>query len=164
MPVTLGSTRLIASGRLKGLRVGVVANPASVDHAFGHVVDRVRAAEGVTIYNAAYPPGHEKQAYAHTRLATIALAEQLTAQGARMYTAYWCPHCHEQKELFGKEAAEKLTVIECAPDGRNSQKELCDAKKIEGYPTWEINGQLDSGVKPLLKLAELIGYKGPALN
>ena len=96
--------------------------------------------------------------------ATIALAEQLTAKGARMYTAYWCPHCHEQKELFGREATEKLTVIECAPDGRGSQKALCDAKKIEGYPTWEINGVLDSGVKPLLKLAELIGYKGPALN
>jgi glutaredoxin len=96
--------------------------------------------------------------------ATIALAEQLTAQGAKIYTAYWCPHCHEQKELFGREAVEKLTVIECAPDGRGSQKELCDAKKIEGYPTWEIKGQLDSGVKPLAKLAELIGYKGPALN
>ncbi|MBM5828681.1 MAG: thioredoxin, partial [Cyanobacteria bacterium M_surface_7_m2_040] len=41
---------------------------------------------------------------------------------------------------------------------------LCEGKKIEGYPTWEINGTLDSGVKPLLKLAELIGYKGPALN
>ncbi len=101
---------------------------------------------------------------AESTAATIALAEQLTAKGAKMYTAYWCPHCHDQKELFGREATEKLTVIECAPDGRNSQKELCEAKKIEGYPTWEINGSLDSGVKPLLKLAELIGYKGPALN
>ena len=101
---------------------------------------------------------------AESTAATIALAEQLTAKGARMYTAYWCPHCHDQKELFGREATEKLTVIECAPDGRNSQKDLCEAKKIEGYPTWEINGSLDSGVKPLLKLAELIGYKGPALN
>jgi len=101
---------------------------------------------------------------AESTVGTIALAEQLTASGAVMYSAYWCPHCHEQKELFGREATEKLTVIECAPDGRNSQKELCDAKKIEGYPTWEINGTLDSGVKPLLKLAELIGYKGPALN
>lgn len=96
--------------------------------------------------------------------AKIALAEHLSSVGARVFTAYWCPHCHDQKELFGREAAEKLTVIECAPDGRNSQKELCEAKKIEGYPTWEINGTLDSGVKPLLKLAELIGYKGPALN
>ena len=93
--------------------------------------------------------------------AKVALAEHLTATGARIYTAYWCPHCHEQKELFGKEATAKLTVIECAPDGQNSQKALCDQKKIEGYPTWEINGKLDSGVKPLAKLAEQSGYKGP---
>jgi uncharacterized membrane protein/glutaredoxin len=93
--------------------------------------------------------------------AKLALAQHLSASGARMYSAYWCPHCHEQKELFGKQATAKLTVIECAPDGRNSQKALCDAKKIEGFPTWEINGQLDSGVKPLQKLADLSGYKGP---
>jgi uncharacterized membrane protein/glutaredoxin len=91
---------------------------------------------------------------------TIALAEHLTSTGAVMYTAYWCPHCHEQKELFGKEATAKLKVVECAPDGRNSQKALCDSKKIEGFPTWEINGKLDSGVKPLAKLAELSGFKG----
>ncbi len=88
---------------------------------------------------------------------TMALAEKLTASGAVMYSAYWCPHCHEQKELFGKEAAAKLRVIECAPDGQNSQADLCQQKKIEGYPTWEINGQLDSGVKPLQKLADLVG-------
>lgn len=90
----------------------------------------------------------------------MALAEHLTQTGAVMYTAYWCPHCHEQKELFGKEATAKLKVVECAPDGRNSQKALCDSKKIEGFPTWEINGKLDSGVKPLARLAELSGFKG----
>ena len=95
--------------------------------------------------------------------ATLALAEHLKAQGAVMYSAYWCPHCHEQKELFGKEATAKLTVIECAADGVNSQRALCEQKKIEGFPTWEINGRLDSGVKPLAKLAEWSGYKGPAL-
>ncbi|MEB3173134.1 MAG: vitamin K epoxide reductase family protein [Cyanobacteriota bacterium] len=89
---------------------------------------------------------------------TLALAERLTASGAVMYSAYWCPHCHEQKELFGKEAAARLKVIECAPDGQNSQAELCKTKAIQGYPSWEINGQLDSGVKPLQKLANLIGY------
>ena len=92
--------------------------------------------------------------------ASLALAEHLTRTGAKMYTAYWCPHCHEQKELFGKEATAKLTIIECAPDGRNSQAALCDSKKIQGFPSWEINGQLDSGVKPLGKLAELSGFKG----
>jgi uncharacterized membrane protein/glutaredoxin len=93
--------------------------------------------------------------------AKIALAEHLTASGAALYTAYWCPHCHEQKELFGRDATAKLKVIECAPDGQNSQKALCEAKGIQGFPSWEINGQLDSGVKPLAKLAELSGYKGP---
>ena len=57
MAVTLGSTRLLASGRLKGLRVGVVANPASVDHAFVHIVDRVRDADGVTLA-AIFGPQH----------------------------------------------------------------------------------------------------------
>jgi len=57
MAVTLGSTRLLASGRLKGLRVGVVANPASVDHAFAHIVDRVREADGVTLA-AIFGPQH----------------------------------------------------------------------------------------------------------
>ena len=57
MAVTLGSTRLVASGRLQGLRVGVVANPASVDDGFVHVVDRIRAAEGVTL-GAIFGPQH----------------------------------------------------------------------------------------------------------
>ncbi len=90
----------------------------------------------------------------------IALAEHLSGSGAAMYSAYWCPHCHEQKELFGKQATAKLKVIECAPDGRNSQKALCDSKKIEGFPTWEIDGKLEVGVKPLAKLAQLSGFRG----
>ncbi len=91
---------------------------------------------------------------------TLALAEHLSASGAVMYSAYWCPHCHEQKELFGKEASARLKVIECAADGQNSQKALCDQKRIEGFPTWEINGQLDSGVKSLDTLAQLSGFQG----
>ena len=92
--------------------------------------------------------------------ATIALADKLTASGAKMYTAYWCPHCHEQKELFGKEATARLTIIECAPDGRHSQAALCATKKIDGYPSWEFNGKIESGVKPLAWLAAKVGFKG----
>ncbi|MEA5424612.1 vitamin K epoxide reductase family protein [Synechococcus sp. CCY9202] len=89
---------------------------------------------------------------------SIALAEHLTATGAVMYSAYWCPHCHEQKELFGKEATTKLKVIECAADGKNSQKELCDSKNLEGFPSWEIKGKLDSGVKSLEQLKLISGF------
>jgi len=57
MAVTLGSTRLVSSGRLAGQRVGVVANPASVDQQLVHVVDRLRAAPGVTLA-AIFGPQH----------------------------------------------------------------------------------------------------------
>ena len=30
-----------------------------------------------------------------------AFAKCLSAQQAKMYGAYWCPHCAEQKEMFG---------------------------------------------------------------
>ncbi|MEA5412126.1 vitamin K epoxide reductase family protein [Synechococcus sp. BA-120 BA3] len=96
--------------------------------------------------------------------ATIALADHLTATGAVMYSAYWCPHCHDQKQLFGKEASAKLKIIECAPDGQNNQAALCASKNIQGFPTWEIKGQLDSGQKTLAQLAALSGYKGAIAN
>jgi uncharacterized protein YbbC (DUF1343 family) len=37
----LGSERLLASSRLNGLRVGILANPASIDREFAHIVDRL---------------------------------------------------------------------------------------------------------------------------
>ena len=89
----------------------------------------------------------------------IKLAEHLTKEGAVMYNAYWCPHCHDQKEMFGKEAAEKLNLVECAKDGFNNKRELCEAKGITGFPSWEINGSIESGVKSLRELAELSNYK-----
>jgi hypothetical protein len=55
----------------------------------------------------------------------------------------------------------QLKVIECAPDGVGAQVEICKSRRIEGFPTWEINGKLSSGVKTLNQLADLSGYKGP---
>ena len=92
--------------------------------------------------------------------ATLALAEHLTGSGAVMYSAYWCPHCHEQKELFGKEASDKLKVVECAADGQNNQADLCRSKGLQGFPSWEINGSIESGVASLETLAERSAYKG----
>ena len=92
--------------------------------------------------------------------ATVELADHLTSSGAVMYSAYWCPHCHEQKELFGRQASDRLQVVECAPDGRNNQADLCRSKGLTGFPSWEINGEIDSGVRPLEELADLSGYEG----
>jgi thiol-disulfide isomerase/thioredoxin len=92
--------------------------------------------------------------------ADIALAKYLQKIGVKFYGAYWCPHCHSQKELFGKEALQYINYIECDPKGQNPQKDLCIAAKIQGFPTWEIKGQLYPGTRSLASLAELSGYPG----
>ena len=90
---------------------------------------------------------------------SIALAKYLKDNGVVKYSAYWCPNCLDQSELFGKEAYKELNVVECARDGKNSQTQLCIEKKIEGFPSWEINGKIIIGVQTLKELSELTGYK-----
>ena len=90
---------------------------------------------------------------------SIALAKFLKNNGVVKYSAYWCPNCLDQSELFGKEAYKELNVVECARDGKNSQTQLCIDKKIEGFPSWEINGKIIIGVQTLKELSELAGYK-----
>ena len=77
-----------------------------------------------------------------------------------MYSAYWCPHCHDQKQLFGKEAVKKLKVVECAKDGKDNEYELCQTKGISGFPSWEINGEIISGTRDLNELAIKTSYQG----
>lgn len=92
--------------------------------------------------------------------AELALARHLKSKGAKMYGAFWCPHCHSQEELLGKEAFAIIEYIECDPRGKNARPELCKAAKIPGYPTWQINGELYPGTQSLEELADLSGYKG----
>lgn len=94
--------------------------------------------------------------------AEIALAQHLVESGAVMYGAWWCPHCHDQKQIFGAEAAEIVPYVECAEDGVNPQVSLCRSKaQITGFPTWEIDGEFYPGAQRLQRLAELSGYIGP---
>jgi uncharacterized protein YbbC (DUF1343 family) len=55
--VTLGSTRLFASGRLRGLRIGLVSNPASTDETLRHIVDRAFEEPDVDV-RALFGPQH----------------------------------------------------------------------------------------------------------
>jgi uncharacterized protein YbbC (DUF1343 family) len=55
--VRLGSDVLLASSRLRGLRVGIVCNPASVGRGFAHIADRLAAADGITL-GAIFGPQH----------------------------------------------------------------------------------------------------------
>ena len=91
---------------------------------------------------------------------SIELAKYLKDNGVVKYSAYWCPNCLNQGELFGKQAYKELNVVECARDGKKSQTQLCIDKNIQGFPSWEINGEIYSGVKDLNDLAIMTGYEG----
>ncbi|MEL6249247.1 MAG: vitamin K epoxide reductase family protein [Cyanobacteria bacterium J06648_16] len=91
----------------------------------------------------------------------IALAQHLTDIGAKKYGAWWCPHCHAQQTLFGNQAFEHLTYVECDAEGVDPQPGTCQAVGVRSYPTWEINGELYAGVRSLPDLASLSGYTGP---
>lgn len=85
-------------------------------------------------------------------------AKCLSVKGAKMYGAYWCSHCQNQKKEFG-DSWQYISYIECDPRGENSEYDSCLEKGIQGYPTWEINGKLYPGEQNLEKLAELSGCK-----
>ena len=93
--------------------------------------------------------------------AEIALAQHLTSIGAKKYGAWWCPHCHAQQTLFGQQAFEYLTYVECDEAGVDPQPQVCRAAGVQSYPTWEINGEIYSGVQSLQTLATVSNYSGP---
>lgn len=92
--------------------------------------------------------------------AEMALAQHLRQRGAKMYGAFWCPYCTRQKELFGQQAFSQITYIECDPRGQNGRPDLCRRANVNGFPTWEINGQQYAGMQTLNELADITGYKG----
>lgn len=92
----------------------------------------------------------------------LALAEHLDATGARFYGASWCPHCQEQKKVFGA-AADRLPYVECSPEGpRTPQAQACQDAGIESYPTWIIGGERHVGLLGPATLARLSGFEEPA--
>jgi uncharacterized membrane protein len=85
------------------------------------------------------------------------LAKHLSASGAKFYGAYWCPHCADQKAMFGQAAA-LLPYIECDPRSPVGRPQVCAAAGVRAYPTWEIKGQRYEGVLSLDELARLSEY------
>jgi len=88
-----------------------------------------------------------------------ALADHLRENGAVVYGAYWCPHCQEQKQMFGP-AASSLPYVECDPRGANAQPGACQAAGVRAYPTWVIGGQRIEGEVTPSELARLSGFGG----
>jgi uncharacterized membrane protein len=85
------------------------------------------------------------------------LAMYMGQHGAVMYGSYKCPHCNQQKKLFG-DAFKYIKYVECNPTGENANPSLCLAKGIVNYPTWEIDGRFYEGAMPLEELSNISGY------
>lgn len=89
-------------------------------------------------------------------------AQCVTDAGAKMYGAYWCGHCTNQKDGFGK-SFDLVDYTECDPRGSNSNQAACQANGITGYPTWIFaDGTRKSGFVPMPELALRTGCSLPA--
>ena len=86
-----------------------------------------------------------------------ALAQCITEKGATFYGTFWCPHCAEQKKLFGS-SVKYLPYVECStPDGKG-QLPVCTQANISSYPTWEFaDGTRKTGTISLEELAYTTG-------
>lgn len=88
-------------------------------------------------------------------------AKCITAEGAVMYGAFWCPHCAKTKKKFG-ESFKHVKYVECDPRGDDEQSELCIEKQIDKYDTWEFADGSRIVSEPTLEdLAEKTGCPLP---
>lgn len=84
-------------------------------------------------------------------------ASCLTESNVKMYGAYWCPHCQNQKEMFGK-SWKYVEYVECALPNQQGQSIVCQQAGIESYPTWEFgDGSRQSGELTFEELSQQSG-------
>jgi uncharacterized membrane protein len=86
----------------------------------------------------------------------LTLASDLKSLNSRMFGAFWCSHCYDQKQAFGYEAMTSIPYVECDREGFDNERDLCKEKKVPGYPTWEIGGKLFPGERSLEELREIV--------
>jgi hypothetical protein len=78
-------------------------------------------------------------------------AQCLTEKGVKMYGTEWCSHCKNQKETFG-DSFQYIDYVDC-----DRNKDECSKARIDGYPTWNVDGINYPGEQQLYKLASLTG-------
>jgi hypothetical protein len=90
-----------------------------------------------------------------------AFAQCLGAKGAKMYGAYWCPHCADQKEKFGS-SFQYAPYIECGIKGSRAEAQACVDAGVKHFPTWTFaDGARVEGDHPLEFLGEATGCPLP---
>jgi len=86
-------------------------------------------------------------------------AKCLSEKGVKFYGAYWCPHCNNQKQMFG-ESFQYINSIECSLPNRAGQTAFCTQAGIRAYPTWEFgDGRRFEGELSFEQLSQYSGCK-----
>ena len=115
----------------------------------GGIVVLVVIFGGIAIWNHTQPGPYD------------AFAQCVDESGATFFGAFWCPHCQEQKALFGR-SEKHLPYVECSLPSGQGQTSECDAAGISSYPTWEFgDGSREGGLLPLGRLADKTGCTLP---
>ena len=90
-------------------------------------------------------------------------ARCLGDRGVKMYGAWWCPHCVEQKEKFGA-SFDYAPYIECGVKGDlKGQNPVCKEDGIKHFPTWQFppTGERVERVFSLEELSDRTGCSLP---
>jgi len=89
-------------------------------------------------------------------------ARCLASKQAKMYGLYWCPHCAEQKEMFGA-SFHNVPYVECAI--KDKPGELAPECKLAGvklFPSWQFGAEPPKeGVLSLSALSDKTGCSLP---
>ncbi len=90
-----------------------------------------------------------------------AFAKCLAEKKAAMYGSFLCPHCDDQKNLFGK-SFQYVPYVECSVRGRRQMTFPCIAAQIRYTPTWIFeDGERLVGLQSLKSLSEKTGCPLP---
>jgi glutaredoxin len=86
-----------------------------------------------------------------------AFAQCLAVKQVKMYGAYWCPHCAEQKEMF-ESSFPYVPYVECGVPGSREEAPVCKDAGVKHFPTWQFaDGERREGTQPLPALATKTG-------
>jgi hypothetical protein len=112
----------------------------------------------IAAFGAAYYLGYHRRAHIHD-----AFARCLKERGVRMYGAFWCPHCSDQKAMFDA-SFDYVPYVECGVKGQaRAETQECSEAGIKNFPTWQFppTGERVERVLSLEELGERTGCRLP---
>jgi len=90
-----------------------------------------------------------------------AFAQCLATKKATMYGSFRCPHCDDQRALFG-DSFRYVPYVECSVAGSRSLTFACEMARVRYTPTWIFaDGERRVGMQTLQQLSAKTGCPLP---